>query len=185
MWLGILFYASPSMLSAVFPFLSISCKIKVTMKLSTKIILFWGTLLLTIALGISFYAEYVVGNVFKKQAGSNLRIIAEQSEGTYLAFLGSMKGRVLDWTSDNTIRGITKQILDAPAGSPLRARLAKEFADYLSEKKMPYDKTIFLTELLDKNGIVIASTRPERIGNDERNEERIHQKVHDFDSTIK
>ena len=38
---------------------------------------------------------------------------------------------------------------------PLGARALRKIRR-LSEEKMPYDKTIFLTELLDKNGIVIA-----------------------------
>ncbi|OHA79539.1 MAG: hypothetical protein A2747_03825 [Candidatus Yonathbacteria bacterium RIFCSPHIGHO2_01_FULL_44_41] len=154
------------------------------MKLRTKATLFFGAFLITIALGITLYAEYVVGNVFKKQATSNLRIVAEQSESAYLAFLGSMKVRVLDWTSDDMVRKITKGVLATSEGSPDRTRLAKEFTTYLNEKKMPFDKTIFLADLLDKNGIIIASTHPERIGKDERNEEAEHRKVHDFDRTI-
>ena len=154
------------------------------MKLRTKATLFFGIFLLAIALGIVFYVEYIVGNVFKKQALSNLHIIAEQSESAYLSFLGSMKVRVIDWTSDNTIRNTAKAILATEEGSPERARFAKEFSTYVNEKKMPFDKTIFLTDLLDRNGIVIASTRPERIGKDEKNEEQAHQKVHDFDSAI-
>ncbi|MBI3634211.1 MAG: PAS domain S-box protein [Candidatus Yonathbacteria bacterium] len=154
------------------------------MKLRTKIILFFGTVLLIIALGISFYAEYVVGNVFKKQATTDLRIIAEQSESAYLSFLGSLNVRALDWTSDNTIRKMTKELLTLPAGAPHNARLAKEFATYVSEKKMPFDKTIFLTDLLNKDGIVIASTQIERIGKDEKMEEQTFHKVHNFDATI-
>lgn len=154
------------------------------MKLRAKFIIFFGAFLFTIALGISFYAEYVVGNVFKEQSTNNLRIIAEQSESAYLSFLGSMKVRVLDWTSDNTIREISKAILSAKEGSPEQALHAKEFETYVSKRKMPYDKTIFLADLLDKDGIVIASTRPERIGKNERDEESTHHKVHDFDSTI-
>ncbi|MEK7569055.1 MAG: ATP-binding protein [Patescibacteria group bacterium] len=154
------------------------------MKLRTKAALFFGVFLLATALGVAFYVEHVVGNVFKEQAVVNLRIIAEQSESAYLSFLGSMKVRVLDWTSDNTIRQTTKALLAAPADSAERARLAKEFSAYVSEKKMPFDKTILITDLLDKNGIVIASTLPERIGKDEKGEEMEHEKVHDFDSTI-
>ena len=150
------------------------------MKLRTKFILFFGTFLISIMAIIILYAQFVVGDVFKKQTTDNFRIIAEQSESSYLSFLGSMKVRVLDWTSDNTIRGLAKAILAAPTGSPERARLAKEFTTYVSEKKMPYDKTIFLTDLLDHDGIVIASTRPERIGNDEKNEETRGQKAHSF-----
>lgn len=154
------------------------------MNLRTKATLFFGAFLFTIALGIIFYAENVVGNVFKKQAVNNLRIIAEQSESAYLSFLGSMKVRVLDWTSDNTVRGITKALLAAPEGSSARALASREFTTYMNEKKMPFDKTIFLADILDKNGVVIASTEPKRIGQNEKIEEIEHRKVHDFDRTI-
>lgn len=154
------------------------------MKLRTKIILFFGIFLLAITTTIVLYAQYVVGDVFKKQTTDNFRIIAEQSENSYLSFLGSMKVRVLDWTSDNTIREITKAMMNAPEGSPSRTRLAKEFTTYVSKKKMPYDKTIFLTDLLDKNGIIIASTRPERIGENEKEEEVDGNKAHNFTNAI-
>lgn len=154
------------------------------MKLLTKAILFFGIFLLAIATSITLYTEYIVGSVFKKQAIENLRIIAEQSESAYLSFLGSMKVRVIDWTSDNAIREISKAVLAAPKDSSERLQHAKEFATYVNEKKMPFDKTIFLADLLDKNGIIIASTNPARIGKDEREEETEHLKVHDFDSTI-
>lgn len=154
------------------------------MKLRTKSILFFGTFLLVIALGISFYAEYVVGNVFKKQATSNLRIIAEQSESAYLSFLGSMKVRAIDWTSDSTLRDIAKAVMNAPKDSAERARFAKKFGEYVGEKKMPFDKAIFLTDLLDRDGIIIASTQPERIGKNEKEEEVEHSKVHDIEATM-
>ena len=154
------------------------------MKLRTKATIFFGVFLLVIALIISFYAQYIVGNIFRKQATDNLRIIAEQSESIYLAFLGSIKVRALDWTSDSTIRDITKTILSTPEGSPERVQAAKKFTTYLTESKMPFDKTVSVVDLLDRNGIVIASTKPERIGENEKNEEVEHHKVHDFVSTI-
>ena len=154
------------------------------MKLRTKFILFFGAFLLSVALGIYFYAELVVGEVFKKQTTNNFRIIAEQSENSYLMFLGSMKVRVLDWTSDNTIRELSKSIIASPKESSERARLAQEFSTYVSEKKMPFDKTIFLTDLLDHNGIIIASTKPERIGKDEKEEEADDRRAHNFTDAI-
>lgn len=49
---------------------------------------------------------------------------------------------------------------------------------------MPFDKTIFLADLLDKNGIVIASTKHDRIGKNEMAEETEHGKVHDIQATL-
>lgn len=153
------------------------------MKLRTKTTLFFGIFFLTVILAVVGYVEYVAGDTLKKQTTDNFRIIAEQSEGTYFAFLEGMKARAFDWTSDTNIQNVTKEILATGAGSPERARFAKEFAVYLDEKKMPYDKTVILADLLDKNGIVIASTRPERIGKDEL-EEEVRLKAHYFSKAI-
>lgn len=153
------------------------------MKLRTKIILFLGTFLLAIAVAVIFYAEYVAGDVFKKQTIDNFRIITEQSESIYLAFLGGVKARTLDWSSDATIQGMANGIMRAEYGSPERARIAKDFAEYVSKNKIPYDKTAFLVDLLDKNGIVVASTRPNRIGTDEM-EEEVRLKAHHLSRTI-
>ncbi len=155
-----------------------------TMKLRTKFILFFGTFLLVIALGISFYAQYIVGGIFKRQAVSNLRIIAEQSESAYLTFLETMKVRVVDWTSDEALRNRAKAVMSSPIDSKERELATKEFGRYVVEKKMPFDETIFITDLLDKDGIVIASSQHERIGKNELEEESEHGKVHDIVGTL-
>lgn len=154
------------------------------MKLRTKFILFFGTFLLIIALSVSLYAQYIVGGIFKHQAVSNLRIIAEQSESAYLSFLGAMKVRVIDWTSDAALRDRAKAVMNAKEGSAERELASKEFGKYVLEKKMPFDKTIFITDLLDKNGVVIASSNNERIGKNELEEESEHGKVHDIAGTL-
>ncbi|TAN35692.1 PAS domain S-box protein [Patescibacteria group bacterium] len=154
------------------------------MKLRTKFILFFGTFLFIIALSISLYTQYIVGGIFKHQAVSNLRIIAEQSESAYLSFLGAMKVRVIDWTSDAALRDRAKAVMNSPIDSKERELAAKEFGRYVVEKKMPFDKTIFITDLLDKNGIVIASSQQNRIGKNELEEETEHGKVHDIENTL-
>lgn len=154
------------------------------MQLRTKAVLFFGVFLITLVTVVALYVQYVVGNMFQKQTTDSFRIIAEQSESSYLSFLGSIKVRVLDWTSDNTIRELSKSIISAKEGSAARAQLAEQFATYIREKKMPYDKTILITDLLDKNGIVIASTHPERIGKDEGAEEVGDHKAHNFTDAI-
>lgn len=153
------------------------------MKLRTKAILFGGMLLLALSLTIIFYAEYIVGDAFKMVAKSNLRIIAEQSESIYFTFLENVGTGPLDWTSDSKIQALTKDLLATGKGTPERTRLAKEFGAYVNEKKMPFRKTIFLTDLLDKDGIVIASTRESRIGNNEAKEETL-KKANDFSKAI-
>ncbi len=154
------------------------------MKLRTKAIIFFGGFLAVTALLISFYAEYIVGNIFKSHATNDFNVIAEQSESIYLAYLKSIGVRTNEWASDSTIRSLTKTMLSTPKDSPRYNNAAQEFSKYLNEVKLPLDKTIVIADLLDVNGIVIASTQPDRIGDDEKAEELEHLKVHDFDSTI-
>lgn len=144
------------------------------MKLRTKAVLFFGTFLVLIALVVVFYAQYIVGDVFKKQTTESLRIIAEQTEGAYLAFEEILKTHVIDLSSDTMLQNIARATIDARGGTPERARLAEEFSTYLKEKKMPFDRTMFLADLLDKNGTVIASTDFSRIGTNEAQEEFSH-----------
>lgn len=153
------------------------------MKLRTKAVLFLGSIILAIAILLAMYAQYIVGTLFKKQTISSFRSIAEQTESAYVAFTQNMKTRALDWASDSTLRNIAKEVIDAPQGSQERQRLEKEFAAYIVEKKMPFDKTIFLTDLLDRDGIVVASTRMDRIGVNEKKDED-EFKAHYFSKTI-
>ena len=153
------------------------------MKLRTKSTLFFVIFSLTVISTVVVYIEYIVGGTVRRQTADNFRIITEQSESAYFAFLEGLKARPIDWTSDTTVQKIAKEMLAVPQSSPKRIRLAEEFASYMREKKMPYDKTIFLVDLLDRNGIVIASTRADRIGTDERDEEtRLH--AHHFSNAI-
>jgi len=153
------------------------------MKLRTKTTIFFATLFIVVTSSVVIYIENVVGVAFKKQIASDFFIIAEQSEGTYFAFLDGIKARAIDWSSDVRIVSLSKGIVNAGTGTSERSRLAKEFATYVSKSKMPFDETIFLVDLLDKNGRVVASTRPERIGTDELKEEK-EIGAHDFSKTI-
>ncbi|MBI5400883.1 MAG: HAMP domain-containing protein [Candidatus Yonathbacteria bacterium] len=153
------------------------------MKLRTKTALFFGIFFLIITIVTVVYVEYVVGDTFKKQTINDFRIIAEQTESAYVVFMENMKTRGLDWTSDNTLRNMAKATADSGKRARRSARYAKEFADYVREKKMPFDKTVFLVDLLDGNGTVIASTRSKRIGVDEKKEEVLHN-AHYFSKTI-
>ncbi|MCK9344634.1 MAG: ATP-binding protein [Candidatus Pacebacteria bacterium] len=153
------------------------------MKLRTKTILFFGISFFVTAVIVASYGQYVIGDTFKKQTTNDVRIFAEQSEGAYYTFLGKMKGRVLDWSADPLLQDIAENILNTKEGTSDRTRATKAFADYVTEKKMPYDKTVLFADILDKNGLVVASTDPTRIGRDEAEEERQH-KISYFSQTI-
>lgn len=153
------------------------------MNLRVKASIFFGTALSALVLLVVLYVQFIIGDVFRKQTLDDFNAIADQSESAYVAYMENMKTRTLDWASDSTLRNLSKEIMDVPKGSPEHARLQNEFAVYVTEKKMPFDKTIFLTDLLDKNGIVIASTNSERIGHDEGVQELTYQ-AHSFSKAI-
>ncbi|MFZ2303850.1 MAG: ATP-binding protein [Minisyncoccia bacterium] len=153
------------------------------MKLRTKATIFFATLFIVVTSLTVIFIENVVGGAFKKQIANDFFVIAEQSEGTYFAFLEGIKARVADWSSDSKIVSISKGIISAGAGTYERTRLANEFAAYISKSKMPFDETVKIVDLLDKNGIVVASTESARIGIDELKEE-LEFEAHHFSKSI-
>lgn len=153
------------------------------MKLRTKAILFFGLFLLIVILAVVFYAQYVVGDTFNTQTTKMLRVQTESTEGAYFTFLESMKREALDWTAGPSLQHIVEGLLRTENGTPARAKSARDFETYITGKKMPFDKSILMADVLDKKGIVIASTRPARIGTDELSEE-IRLKAHNFSKTI-
>lgn len=141
------------------------------MKLRAKAIIFFGAFLLSIVVVDVFYSQYVVRNTLSTQMSNTLLVEAEQAEGTYYAFLKSMKREAVDWTADSEVQRIAKNLVAAETNQSLRLQSERDFLTYFTEKKLPYDKTVFIAELLNKNGDIIASTAPTRVGVNELEEE--------------
>lgn len=140
------------------------------MKLKTKIILFFS-ILGAIFLGVAvYYLEYSVRASFKKEILDQGRINAEMIEGTYYAFIKGLEARAVDWSSDSTIRNFAERITTEKS-LVRRKQLAEELGAYIRAQKIPYSPDAFLVDLLDANGIVVASTREGRIGVNELSEE--------------
>jgi len=134
------------------------------MKLRTKATIFWASFLLIVAFVFAYYTQYVVSTSFRDQTTRDMRIFADQSEGAYYAYIRSLKVRVIDWSSDPSLNKIVKNLISTNEGTKERERFAEDFAQYITEKKMPYDETVIIADILDRNGEIIASTRPGRIG---------------------
>lgn len=136
------------------------------MKLRTKAIIFWASFLFVVASVFAYYTKSVVGDSFRNQITRDLRIFADQSEGTYYAYIRGLKIRALDWSSDTNLRKIAEKLVLTKEGTKEHQDLVDEFAYYIKEKKMPYDDTVVLVDILDKDGKIIASTNPSNIGKD-------------------
>lgn len=143
------------------------------MKLRTKTILFFGISFLVTATLVASFGLFVVGAAFEEQTTNDIRIFADQSEGAYFTLMKSMKNRVVDWSSDPALQAIANALVSLETGSAERGVLENEFASYMLGLKMPYDDTVLYVDLLDKSGLVVASTDRTRIGKDESEEESL------------
>lgn len=153
------------------------------MKLRTKAIIFWSSFLLIVASIFAYYTQNIVSDAFRSQTARDMRIFADQSEGAYYAYLRSLKSRTIDWSSDSTIAKIAVGLISTKEGTKEREHFEKEFTDYVTAKKMPYDETVLIVDILDKNNRVIASTRPPRIG-ETKEEKELARNVAPFSEIV-
>lgn len=153
------------------------------MSLRTKFILFFTILFASLATLGALYFNYSVRKSFKEQILNNLSVLAEENESTYFAFTGQLRTLATNWSSDNYIKELAEKIVDQSLSSTTRAKATDDFGTYLRDKKMLYNKSVTIVDILNDQGIVIASNRNDRIGVDEGKEEREHG-VHYFSKTI-
>ncbi len=140
------------------------------MRFQTKLTLLL-TAVIVIIIAVLFYRfDTAVDGYLKKTVIKNFHSIVETSEGAYFLFADKVKTRTVDWSSDSAIRTATEKILSLPEGEE-RASAVEGLAHYFQEEKMKYDPAISIIDILDGNGIVIVSSRADRIGIDEKEEE--------------
>ncbi|MEK7494010.1 MAG: HAMP domain-containing protein [Patescibacteria group bacterium] len=140
------------------------------MRFQTKLTLLL-TAIIVILIAVLFYEfDAAVKGYLKNTAIKNFHSIVETSEGAYFLFADKIKTRTVDWGSDGTIRAATEKILALPDGEE-RASVVEGLARYFREEKLKYDPAISIIDILDKDGIVIVSSRADRIGIDEKEEE--------------
>lgn len=153
------------------------------MKLLSKFILFFSALFVLLATVALVYFDSSVRSSFKEQALNYIRIIAGENEAAYFAFLGQLKTLAINWSSDNYIKELTEKMVDETLSPSARDKAARDFGYYLRDKKMLYSKTVFVVDILNKNGIVIASNQEDRVGVNE-GEDEVEYQSHYFSKTI-
>jgi len=143
------------------------------MTLRVKFVLFFTALVFLLIGGLMYYISSYTNSYLKRDAINNFRVIAELAESTYFTFTDLVKTRTIDWSSDGYVRLTTEKIINSRAGgnSEEYQADAKALGDYLREEKMKYDPDVIIADILDGNGIVIASSRDSRVGIDEKEEE--------------
>ncbi len=153
------------------------------MLLRTKVILFLGTLLISLAVLVVFNLEFSVRDSFRKQLMANVQIIVKENEAIYYTFVDGLKIRAVDWSSDNYISELAEKIVNEAETQSERSAAVEQYGAYLRDKKMKSDPAVVIVDLLDQNGVVVASSNAKRIGTDEL-EEEVRLNAHYFSKTI-
>lgn len=156
------------------------------MKLRLKLILVFTVLIALLLSAVFYWGNSFFKDYIKTSVSANFRDFAELSETAYFAFTESLKIRVLDWSSDGVIRMATERILEfqAKGAEKEKQQAVRELSAYLRERKMIFDPNVIMVDILDKNGIIIVSSREDRLGLDEKKEEEMWG-AHRFSETIK
>ena len=153
------------------------------MKLRTKIILFFNIISISLAFVVFFYINYSLRNSFTEEIENNLHLIAEQNESTFFAFIDGLKIRTVDWSSDGKIREFAEKIVDPTLSLVVRKESADAYGEYMHKYKLQYDPSVVIAGILDKTGVVVASSRATRVGSDQFKNEKEHQSNY-FSKTI-
>ena len=122
----------------------------------------------TIPLFISSLTAYELAKIdLTDQAFETLSSVSKAQEGVLLAYINSLKIRTVDFSSDGFIRDATEDIIKGRGGR----ELVEQLNTHLIVNKKALDKTIYGINILDLDGIIIASTDDGEIGKDESQDE--------------
>jgi PAS domain S-box-containing protein len=153
------------------------------MKLATKTILLLTGMSAVLMIVSVYYLERPVRASFKAEVLENVRIVSEGTEATYYAFINSLQKISVAWSTDQHIRALAESIANPKATPSEKNKIAEEFGTYVRDQKIPYVTSAFMADLLNADGIVVASTKPERIGTNELKEEQTNHS-HFFSKAI-
>ncbi len=153
------------------------------MQLRTKVILFLSALIISLAVLVVFYLEYSVRASFKKQVVINVQMIAKKNEALYQTFVEGLKMRTVSWSSDKYIKELSEKIVNPSLNKRERMLAAEQYGAYVRDNKIQYDPFVAAVDLIDQNGIVVASSNKKRIGKNALEEEELLS-AHYFSQTI-
>lgn len=112
-----------------------------------------------IAISVLFFQQ--TKKNIQKQTIQLLTLAADNAEGNIFTFFERQKVRTQDWSSDGHIRSEVETIIKTND-----AKRALELSTYLRNKKMPLDKTVFISDIYNLSGQIIVSSEEKRIGSE-------------------
>lgn len=135
------------------------------MKLKIKFILVFSVLIILLEGGLIYYTDNYLRSYVRNEATKDFQNSAQLNKTIFLTFLDTMKIRTFDWSSDTHIRESLMNYFKTGSKKSI------EDLNHMLKSKIIYDESIIIADILDKNGVVISSSIPERIGVNEKKEE--------------
>lgn len=134
-------------------------------KIGTKLafFLFLAGLLPMVVFGVLYIRNEQ--EIMQKEISNTLILLAESKEVRVLEYFDDITARTIDFSSDGYIRDETKRLVatDSPASREALSR-------HLLVNKKPLDEKLVGISILNKDGIIIASTDEKELGKNESND---------------
>lgn len=129
---------------------------------------FWASL---VPLVLLFGAGYLTTvNLLHKQAIEKHITLAEKKHSELKLFVKEIQTSTAAWSTDGKIRELTQEINDGACGKILQystCPISIELSNYLTKYKLPLLEVVGLIDILNVDGIIVASSDIDRIGRDE------------------
>jgi two-component system, OmpR family, phosphate regulon sensor histidine kinase PhoR len=143
-------------------------KVPLFSKISTKLIILIILLSAVPLLLVSYFFFNSYRDSLEHHITEDFELMAESQEGHLLTFLESMKGRVVDFSSDGFIRDLVQNTINNPENL---TEITDTLNKHLIFNKMSLDKDIYGINVINLDGEIIASTESIEIGKDERDDD--------------
>lgn len=123
-----------------------------------KLILFISVLILFLVAPLAAYFYIEVEEIVEYRVNDYMISLAEAVEGQVFLFFDKAKVRTSDWSSDGYIRQIADKIIKEHNQDDI-----KNLNTHLAERKLPLDQTVKITDVVDLDMRIIASSDSRRV----------------------
>ena len=143
------------------------------MSIRKKLIILFLAIAIVPLLVIGTLSFFNAREALRQSVLSGLHVIAEFKEGEVFLYLEKLKTRTVDFASDGFIRDSLEKIENQSSGQ----NFVEALNTHLLKNKKFLDKYLLNIDILNLQGIVVASTLSERIGVEKRQEHQFMESV--------
>ncbi|HAS84548.1 MAG TPA: hypothetical protein DCS23_00520 [Candidatus Yonathbacteria bacterium] len=132
----------------------------------------WTSLVPLVLLFIAGY--YTTINLLKKETFAKQTALVEQKHGEMKLFIEKIQTNTAAWSTDGKIRELAQKINDGAcekAKTPSTCPVALELSEYLTKYKLPLLHAVGIIDILNVDGVIVASSDTSRIGSNESKEQ--------------